>query len=110
MPASITLSEETLGSFVLCDARLLGVAWEEAGRDVALRFVLGDGRPATLRCCWVSNVQISLDYKPFQAGYALSWESRFERLGSRWSFLFDCPPQGSIALECEGARLDYDVG
>ena len=110
MPAPITLSEETLGSFVLCDARLLGIAWEEAGRDVALRFMLGDGRSVTLRCCRVSSVRISLDYKPNQGGYALSWESRFERRGSRWSFLFDCPPQGSIDLECDGARLDHDAG
>jgi hypothetical protein len=106
----IILSAETIGSFALCDATLQGFCWEQDGRDVALHLVLGDGRPAVLRCAWAASVRISLSSGAQDSCHALSFECQCSRVGERWRLDLRFPPHGSIELECEEARLDYHAG
>lgn len=107
---SITLSQETVGEFDLCDARLLGIIWESEGRDLAIRLQLGDSRMVTLRCTWVSDARIDLLWPNGSGGIPLSWECRCELRGVRWHLEFVFPPQGCIEMDCNDARLDYDAG
>ncbi len=110
MSSSVILSKETVQSFALCDAGLLGILWEADGRDLALRLLLDDGRLATLRCSWASEVRIDLSLPVGEGGSPLSWECRCEQRGSRWRIALDFASRGLIELDCNEARLEYHAG
>ena len=96
--------------FALSDAHLASIRWESDGRDLAFDLRLGDGGAATLRCSWVSAVEIGLSWPEGVAGMPLSWECRCEQKGSRWGLAIDFASQGCVRLECSEARLDYNAG
>lgn len=108
MRVTIPLTDDTASSFVLGDAKLMAITWLSDGRDLQLDLLLSNHRCATLTCTWASGVRVDLSYEARGGGLALSWECRFERYGSSWHMVFEFPPNGSIALQCNDARLEYD--
>lgn len=105
---SIVLSAETIPEFSLNDARLLGIGWEEGGRDLVLRLALGDGRHARLRCLWTSELRIDLSWKALHGGFPLAWECRCEAFDSRWRISVVYPPNGYLEWICNEARLECE--
>lgn len=109
-PSVVQLSEETLSAFTLCDASLIGITWEESGRDLCLHLITGDGRSARLTCAWAQRVEIDLRSEEGVGGYPLSWECTAARSGADWRLMFEFPPRGSVSLSCSEARIDYQDG
>ena len=104
----ITLSEQSLEKFRLCDASLRGLAWLEDGRDLQLNLRLGNGDLAMLICQWASHVRIDLQFAPDHGGMPLSYDCQFVKKGDRWEMTFGFPPQGRIELFCNDAILADD--
>lgn len=100
------LSEETLGQFTLGDAYLRTIAWENDGKDLRLDLLTGAGRQASLRCCWATDVKISLTHESGIGGEPLSWGLEATRREQRWHLVFEFPPQGEIELVCNSATLE----
>lgn len=100
----ITLGDDNLKEFVLCDAVLLGIAWVEHQPDLQIRIRTGDKRLATLACTWAGPINIG--FKNL-AGTALSWRANFKREGQRWRMIFDFASKGFIELICSEVRLTY---
>lgn len=103
----LELTDENVGDFLLCDAKLDGIRWSDAG-DIRLSLITGSGKPATLTCSRAREAQVDLKYPQNHGGRALSWQCTFKRIpDGAWSMEFEFPPQGSIRLVCDSARLEF---
>lgn len=91
---------------VLADARLLGFAFCEDGRDVEVTAQLPDGRQVTLRCREVTGLGVEFRYRPRTQGLPRACACTLEPLGKgrcavEWVF----PPHGYLEFECDAASL-----
>jgi hypothetical protein len=107
MDEFIVLNDETAARSALCDAQLTSIAWREVGQDLYFDLIVGVRRAATLRCSCVSGLRINLRYDSDAAGYASSWECRFERHGTRWHMTLDFASRGQIQFACDRAGIAY---
>lgn len=96
-----TSPEDTLRATPWSDVALLGLSWEEDGRDLHLRVLLpgvGADRERVIVLRWASDVVVRLEGL---GGPPLTWETSFEREQSgRWAVVFDFASAGEIRLSC----------
>jgi hypothetical protein len=82
---------------------LLGLSWEENGRDVVLRVLLPGANASADRerlivLRWASDLAVKLEGG---GGPPLTWETRFEREATgRWAVVFDFASAGELQLSC----------
>ena len=96
-------TEEILKSTPWSDVTLLGLSWEEGGRDLHLRVLLpGAGarldheRLIVLR--WASDLVVKLEAR---GGPPFTWDTTFQREATgRWAVVFDFAASGEIRLSC----------
>jgi len=89
----------------LCDAVLLGMAWDALTSDFRVALQLGDKKHVTLVFRWASDLRIDLAFPrtPLgvrRAGPAMTSDVAFSHLDcNRWKAVFDFGSQGVIQLE-----------
>ena len=97
--------EDTLRATPWSDVALLGLSWEEDGRDLQLRVLLpgvGADRERVIVLRWASDVVVRLEGL---GGPPLTWETTFEReQNGRWAVVFDFASAGE--LRCSFAELE----
>jgi hypothetical protein len=97
------------------DVHMTGMSWLEIDAGIELKLVYpGADYPGvyTLRCSWVSHLQISIETRVDEAGKALSggppmtWDTSFEQNASgRWRVAFDFASAGEVQFECSDMEL-----
>lgn len=105
MARVIQLGPETVSEFALCDAQLLGIDWQEGGRDLHLRLKLGSGATATLECAWADSLDIELSTGPGSGGFPLSFGCQCRQVSPRWELHIEFPPHGHVRMRCSSALL-----
>ena len=100
---------ESIAELVNGDFDLLGLAWEEDGRDLRIEIRLPDRRLARLRCAWATDVVVDLRMDERMASVPSSWDATLLRAEGRvWIVRLDFAGNGEIRCECTGIELEID--
>ncbi|MFT7561912.1 MAG: hypothetical protein ACI93R_003844 [Flavobacteriales bacterium] len=92
------------------DVRLTGIAWIEAGRDVALSWSLHGNRNGVLTCTCVHSLNMNIITPERHGGFPLTWTADFKNNeGDGWKVLFDFASAGVIEFTCMDMSLAVSI-
>ena len=104
-------TEDTIKGILWGDLALLGLSWENGGRDVALRVLVPGPEPDAQRerlvvFRWAAHLVVRLEFGEGCGGSPLTWDVSFEHTADgRWNVLFDFAHAGEVRLSCAEIEL-----
>jgi hypothetical protein len=96
---------EEVSKWPWSDAALVGLTWQNDGRDLTFYWEQGDSK-FELTCTWASSLDIHLSSEVNVGGSPLIWEYSFHNLPSdQWKADIDFGSKGKIELICNDIIL-----